>query len=476
MVPAAKPLEETGFLILSEAEKAEREWKLKKAEQYYREFLDRYKDRLERGFVKISLAHVMIKLQRLKEANEILGDIRREFPGTREEVLAENLMERIRVIQKRLNRIPELESWIKNSPNRLYLEEGGLELALSYLATYQIEQALNVLEKLSEAPDPRVRTKSLFYRGWIHKWQGDLEQGLALFKMLENEPMLERELAQVVYAQMAQVYYVKKEYKKALDIYEKLSRQASGATWKALSELERGTINLYDLGDTEAARRHLERLEGILPRGSIDFVQLRKQYQDIVDRGRRDEGFGALSQGRVDIAEKIFKDYLAQYPRDGTAHSGMASILLIRGKINEALEEALKGFELERTEYNASVVGYVYEKMEKYKEAEEHYRIGLHIKPTYLPARFNLAWILIHTERFQEADQLLSELVKNKTNLTAVVQAKVLNNRGCALWGLGDRKNASIHFKQALELAPDFPEAKNNMRLAAGEKPVAAAI
>ena len=470
------PLNETGVLILAEAEKMEKNWNLPEAERYYREFLSRFSDRQERGFVSISLAHVLIKSHRLKEATEILKNVTREFPGSREETLAESLFQRINFIQKKLNRIPELENWIKASPERLFLEEGGLELALSYLATYQVDRALHILEQLAQAKDPAVHVKAVFYQAWIHKWQGDLDQGKALFEMLEKDVHVENKLANVITAQIAQVYYEKKEYRKAIDMYEKLSRKAAGEAWQALSHVETISINLFGIGDIEAARKQLEELKNIFPKGGIDFELNQKRFEELIEKGYRNEGFGALAQGRLDEAVTIFENFLKKYPRDGMVHSAMASIYIIRGRLKEALDEAEKGFSFERNEYTASVYSYAFEKMERYQEAEEYYNIALQINPFYLTARFNLSWVYMKVGKFKEADALLSELEKNQAGMSAITQAKILNNHGCALWGLGRNQEAIERFEQALKLYPDFAEAKSNSSLAVGEKPVATVI
>ncbi len=471
-----EPLVQAGVLILAEAEKAEKSWKLKEAEQYYREFLNRYPGRPERGFVKISLAYTLIKQQQLKEAKEILRHLQKEFPGGRESTIAANLVERIGAIQKRMNRIPELENWIKSSPERFLTQEGGLELALSYLATYQIEQALSVLKQLEGATDPRVRTKALFYQGWIYKWQGDLEQGKALFQMLQAEPVIDKQIEVAAMVHLAEVHYERKEFKEALQVYEDLSAKVSGEVWRALAQLERAHVYLFGLKDAEAALGQLEKLRELFPKGSPEFAQIQKRFQSVLARSRRDEAFRILAEGKVDVALKMLEDYFKEYPKDGTALGGIASILLIQGQLEEALERAQKAFQLERTEYTSSVLGFVYEKMQKFDEAIQYYEIALRVKPYYLPAKFNLAWIWVQTQKYQEADELLTELENVRIDYSPTTQAKILNNRGCALWGLGRQEEALARFQAALKIVPDFNEARKNLTLTAGEKPAPAVI
>ena len=112
----------------------------------------------------------------------------------------------------------------------------------------------------------------------------------------------------------------------------------------------------------------------------------------------------------------------------------------------------------------------------KYEEAKKYYLVGIQIKPSYVPARFNLAWVLLELKSYKDANQLLEALENDQGRLPQVIQAKVLNNRGCALWGLGKREDAIFQFQEALRILPGLREAKNNLNLAAGEKPVAAGI
>ncbi len=479
-VPETSPFPGAGILILEAAERMEKGWKLQEAEGYYREFLDRYPGRPERGFVKVSLAHVLLKMKRFDEAKGILEQVEEEFPGTREEALAMSLGLRISTIQKRLARLPELENWVKSEPERIFSEEGGLELALSYLATYQVDRALSVLQKLAETKDPRVRAKAVFYQAWVYKWQGDLDRGKELFQWLGREPQMEEKLAVATAVQLAEVLHEKKEYREAAEQYELVSRRAAKAAWKALAELEQSEIYSFEIGNADLARQHLQELRQTLskvsPRASPELLLAGKRMEEALERGLRDEGIGALLQGRIEIALEILKRYLKKFPRDGVAHSALASIYLIRGFLDQASEEAEKGYGFVRDEYTATVLGYVYEKKGKLADAERYYRIGMEIQPSYLPARFNLAWVYFVTERFKEADQLLAGLEKLKPKPAPLTWAKILNNRGCALWVLGKKGEATRRFKQALEVFPDFSEARSNLALAGGEKRVMARL
>ncbi|MBI4115782.1 MAG: tetratricopeptide repeat protein [Candidatus Omnitrophica bacterium] len=470
-----QPLTGTGVLILSEAEKMEKSGKFTEAERYYREFLTRYPERPERGFVSISLSHLLMKMRRFDEAERVLKSVQKEFPLLREEALAQGLRNRIDQIHKQETYLPELENWIKQQPERIFEEDGGLKLALAYLATYQPDRALSIFKKLEEAPDPRVRTKALFYRGWTHKWEGDLTQGKEVLELLEKEPQVEQKVAMATQATLAEVHYENKEYDQALTSYEELSRKTAAQSWKAFSELERSNIYL-DLNDAEAARDSLQKLEQVLPELSPDQEIVRSRLKEALQRGLRVQGFSALMQGQIEVAYEYFQEYLKKFPRDGLVHSGVASIYLLRGLLNEAVEEAQTGYNLERNGYTASILGYTYEQMGKLEEALQYYDIASRIAQSYVTGKFNLARIYVVMGRYQEANDLLAALEKESSRDPVTVRAKILNNRGCTLWAMDKQEEALVKFREALKLMPSLSEAERNLNLVSGEKPVQALI
>lgn len=462
----------TGLLILGEAERNEKSGKLLEAERYYREFLDRYPGRPERGFVTISLAHVLTKLRRLDEAEALLERVRNEFTGSREDAMAENLLGRIASVRQRLYRLPELEEWIKDQPERIFQEEGGLELALNYIATFQIDRALSVLEKLEEAPDPRIRSKALFYQGLVYKWKRDLTKGREIFESLAGKEGLEKALSEAAQAELADIHYENKEYDEAINQYEQFSQKASGRGLKALSELEQSEIYLFRIGNTDEARRRLEKLRKDFPALSAEIRLASQRLEGALKTSLREDGFRALTSGRIESAAEIFKNHLKRFPRDGQIHSALGSAYLLRNSLRQAVDEAEKGYGLHPDEYTASVLGYVYEKIGELDKAEKYYAIGMRSKPSYLVAQFNLAVVEILTKRYEEADRLLTELEKRTPEPPPAIQAKILNNRGCALWGLGRGEEAKARFREALRVFPGFSEADKNLKLPIDQKPI----
>ncbi len=474
--PRAKPapLEGAGVLLLGEAGRMEKSWKLEEARRYYEEFLNRYPNRPENGFVKISLAHVLTKTGKLDEAKKILKAVIRQFAGGGEETAATQLLAHIVEIRRQQLRVSALESWIQEDSGRFYTEQGGLELALIFLATYQVERALSILEKLGEAPDPSVRSKALFYRGWIHKWQGDFEKGREILELLSREAGLGPDLETAARAALADLYCGGEEYEKALESYQQIATEPPSSAIKALGELEQSNIYLFGLNRLEEARERIQRLETTDP-GTIPLlVRAKGRLEEALKMSLRDQAFVALSETRVEEALRMFEQYLLQFPRDGLAHSGLASIYILQGKLDQALESAERGYGLTRDEYTASVLAYVHEKRGQYDEASRYYAIATGIFPNYVAAHFNLARIYAASGKYEEAERLLERLEERSGSFSTLIRAKVLNNRGCVLWDLGKEKEAVRLFKEALKVKPDLIEAKDNLRLTSGSEPILA--
>ena len=464
-------LKGAGVLLLGEAGRMEKSWNLEEAARYYREFLDRYPGRPESGFVTISLAHVLMKIGRLEDAERLLTQVKKDYPGGAEETAAARLLGRIGEINKQKSRVPFLEEEVRNDPGKLYTKEVGLELALIHLATYNVEPALSVLEKMQESPDPNLRSKALFYQGWIHKWQGDFEKGKEILELLAKQQGVGQDLRMATQASLADIYSEEKEYEKALEEYQRVPAQEQGPVIKSLSDLEQSGIYIFGLNRLEEVRDRIKNLEVSTPAISPFLVRAKARLEEALNMTIRDQAFVSLYEGRVPEAEKMFGNYLSQFPRDGLAHSGLASIYILQGNFNEALEAAQKGYGLTRDEYTASVIAYVYEKLGQTEEAGRYYSIASSIFPSYPVAKYNLARIYAATGKYEEADRLLSELEKLAKNQSSIVQAKILNNRGYVLWELRREKEAMASFREALKLRPDLSEAKNNLQLIESSSP-----
>ena len=89
----------SSYLLLSQAEDAVRKNKFSKAAELYRQYLEVYRDRPDRGFVSISLGWVLIRLRNMKEAERLLRDIRNEYSGLEEADIAHVMLRKIKSLK-----------------------------------------------------------------------------------------------------------------------------------------------------------------------------------------------------------------------------------------------------------------------------------------------------------------------------------------------------------------------------------------
>ena len=473
--PAEVALPGAGSLILAEAERAEREKRDEEALRYYREFLDRYPGRPERGFVSIALANTLLKMREFDEATQLLGKVRSEYPGGREEAVATALLSRVGSAKRNMAEIPRLEEWIREQPERIFMEKGGLRLALGYMATFQNDRAQAVLKKLESAPDPRIRSKALFYQGLLYKWGGDFTKGREIFEKL-GQSQGEEEMAIAAQGALADLYYENKEYQRAVEGYAELASKAQTESWRALSELERSDIQLFRLGNSDAAKKALEEIQDLFPKTSPEFQLAKDRLSQALQKNTREDAFRALSEGRVTEAETILKKQLETFPRDGQSRAAYALILLLKGFLKESLENAEKAYADLQEEFTATVLGYVYENIGEIDKAGQYYAIGVQFKETYAVARYNLGVVHLIKKRFQEAFDVLKGVENFSPSPPSVIRAKVFNNRGCALWFLGRKEEARALFLEAYRVLPTLREAEENIKLARGGKPPVRAL
>ena len=63
----------------------------------------------------------------------------------------------------------------------------------------------------------------------------------------------------------------------------------------------------------------------------------------------------------------------------------------------------------------------------------------------------------------KSALRAFTDLFQENRRLQKITKAKILNNMGCALWGLGYREQAAERFEKALKTVPDFFYASSNL-------------
>jgi TolB-like protein/DNA-binding winged helix-turn-helix (wHTH) protein/Flp pilus assembly protein TadD len=114
-------------------------------------------------------------------------------------------------------------------------------------------------------------------------------------------------------------------------------------------------------------------------------------------------------QWRWPDAEKEFKTALDLTPNDANAHVGFANFLLSQGQIDEALNWAKRGRELDPAAVSAADLAWILFFARRYEDAERELRATLAVEPDRTTALWDLGFVLIADGRAGEAIPVLEK-------------------------------------------------------------------
>lgn len=94
------------------------------------------------------------------------------------------------------------------------------------------------------------------------------------------------------------------------------------------------------------------------------------------------------------------------------------------------------------------------------ERAIDEFKKALQIQPDYLPATFNMAVALGDLGRFAEAEKVLLDVVERDASIV-----ETYNSLGYVYYKQGNFDKARQHFEKALELKPDYSQAKTSLEV-----------
>jgi protein O-GlcNAc transferase len=163
--------------------------------------------------------------------------------------------------------------------------------------------------------------------------------------------------------------------------------------------------------------------------------------------------------GRLDAAERCYREalaLLADYPQ---AHHGLANLLGRLDRLEEAAAHYREALRLKpdwaAAQYN---LGHLLNRQGRLEEAAQCYRRALRLKPDFPEALNNLAHILNRLARYDEAERSCRAALRLKPD-----NAAAHNNLGNALSGLCRYAEAEASYRDALRFNPDLPETLRNL-------------
>lgn len=140
--------------------------------------------------------------------------------------------------------------------------------------------------------------------------------------------------------------------------------------------------------------------------------------------------------------------------RQGEASRNLGEAFMQEGKYTAALKELLRAEELTPNDpYLQNDLGLTYLAKERHDLAIRHFKKAIEADPDYAPARNNLGTAYLAKGDWDAAISTLSQLT---TDLLYATPHFPLTNLGFAYFQKKDYKTAERHYKEALDLQPQY--------------------
>ncbi|MBZ0270304.1 tetratricopeptide repeat protein [bacterium] len=170
--------------------------------------------------------------------------------------------------------------------------------------------------------------------------------------------------------------------------------------------------------------------------------------------------------GRPAEAETELRAALAIDPEHAGARNNLGNLLAGLGRLDEAGDELRAAWERKPSAGTALNLGNVAMRERDATEAERWYREARSRGNDGVELRFNLAKSMLAQRRGADAAALYATLADSLPG-----SAPFANDYGCALLLSGDAEGAARELRRAVELRPDWDDARRNLeraRAAAG--------
>ena len=476
-----KSVEFSSVLLLNQADHLIEQGKVDGAVLIYEDYITKYPDQPETGFVKIALSNFYIRGNEFDKAETILEGLRQNRPGTEEAAVALTMLSKLDRVNESKKMAGALKTEIANTRDAGNKAKLGLKLGVSYLEAMNVDDAQAEFETLAASTDAEISRKAKFYLSRIFKLKKEYGKSVLMLVDLLKEKDLESGMAIGLQAGLADNYYKQGDTQKSLKEYEKISTVMRGQSagektqlkeiWYALAELERSSIANFDNVTKQNTFGEGQLFASGLSGGiTAEFKNLGAELVSSQNVRARDRAFQALESGKVHTALDLFERDLRNHSSDSFTLGGLATIYMLMGDRIKSLSFANRAYKNRSDEYTASVLAYLHALENHYDQAERLYEEAVGKRPDYIPAKFNLASLYLKSGKVQDGLGLLARLEHEIGDSKTLIRAKILNNIGYAYWLLGDQERAREKFRQALAISPNFLVTKTNLdQLTVGE-------
>ena len=211
---------------------------------------------------------------------------------------------------------------------------------------------------------------------------------------------------------------------------DELLASFDGDAEKAIKSLERSIRSLEEIGNKEELARDMNKLAVI-----YEYV------------------------GRLDEAEKEYREALRIYPDFAKAHNNLGVLLGNKGREEDAEAEYREAIRIKpdfaKAHYN---LGILLNEMGRKEDAEAEYREALRINPDDAKAHNNLGVLLVDRGRKEDAEAEFREALRIKPDY-----AEAHYNLAILLKDMGRKEDAEAEYRDALRINPDYAEAHGNL-------------
>jgi tetratricopeptide (TPR) repeat protein len=174
------------------------------------------------------------------------------------------------------------------------------------------------------------------------------------------------------------------------------------------------------------------------------------------------QAYAAHQEGRLDDAERAYRDVLAAEPRHADAMHLLGVVHHQQGKHAEAAQLMGQAAALKPGDAGIQLnLGNALKALGRLDEAIERFRNALHAQPDFSLAHYNLGNAYAAAQRHADAIDSFTTALRLQPD-----HAGAYNNLGNSLNVLGRHAEAATAFTQALQLQPDYAGAHNNLGMA----------
>ncbi len=357
-------------------------------------------------------------------------------------------------------------------PKEMVYRWESLQNAINLQARGETQAAIPILEEsLAEVPgDVFART----VLAGAYRQMGELERALThLKRAAEDDPNNE-----TVRLSIAGVHLSLREYEQAEQHVQRALEIEPAA---AQAYIVRGQI-AQAKGDEEEALRLFQKAIEMDP-GSAGPPA----YNQI--------GFLHLYARRLDEARDAFRNAIRIDSLNGAAHDGLANILQMEGKVEEAIAELQIALRFDPNQPRAlSTLASLISQKDNQDEALKLCKRAIHLSPKYAPAHSNLGLIFRRRDNFDAAEESYLEAIELDPRLDAArvnlaqlyirqdrqeealeqfrlaVQSNprhpnpiALANLGAHHFNNGEHRKALILYRRALRMDPDYALVHKNI-------------